>query len=90
MNEVPDAIRKVTATMQRRYDDGEVSAMIDLHDLIEVLLSIADEIDPPLVGQEAPDTRGCEYCRAEFNRPDGQFTCPYCHAVWDAGDGKED
>lgn len=45
MREVTDAIRKVTAVAQRRYDDGERSAAIDLHDLIEVLLAIADELD---------------------------------------------
>ena len=50
MHQIADAIRKVTATMQRRYDDGERAAMIDLHDLIEVLLTIADELDPPLAG----------------------------------------
>ena len=84
MHQIADAIRKVTATMQRRYDDGERSAMIDLHDLIEVLLTIADEFDPPVVG-----ARGCEFCRAECNRPDGPYTCPYCHAVWQAGDGPD-
>ena len=46
MPPVADAIRKVTATMQRRYDEGERSSQIDMWDLIEVLLAIADEIDP--------------------------------------------
>ncbi len=48
MNEIADAIRKVTAVMQRRYDEGERSSQIDIFDLIEVLLTIADEIDPPV------------------------------------------
>ena len=25
---------------------------------------------------------GCEFCRQAFNRPDGAFTCPYCHKAW--------
>lgn len=45
MQRVADAIRKVTAIAQRAYDDGERSAMIDLHDLVEVLLAVADELD---------------------------------------------
>ena len=45
---VADAIRDVTATMQKLIDAGERSTHIDAEDLIEVLLSIADRIDPPL------------------------------------------
>jgi hypothetical protein len=43
-----DAIRKVTASMQRAIDDGFRSRVIDADDLIEVLLAIAEEIDPPV------------------------------------------
>ena len=25
---------------------------------------------------------GCEFCRQPFNRPVGEFTCPYCQKVW--------
>lgn len=25
---------------------------------------------------------GCEFCRADFNRPAGRFVCPYCGQVW--------
>ena len=53
MTRVADAIRKVTAVAQQRFDDGERSAAIDLHDLVEFLLAIADELDPPL-GPAAP------------------------------------
>jgi hypothetical protein len=27
---------------------------------------------------------GCEFCRQEFNRPAGAFTCPYCGKKWPA------
>ena len=75
MQRVADAIRKVTAIAQRAYDDGERSAATDLHDLVEVLLAIADELEVPV------DNRpGCEFCRADANRPAGEFVCPYCHA----------
>ena len=54
MNELADAIRKVTATIQRELDAERRSSRLDAHDLVDVLLAIADEIDP----QFAPPTRG--------------------------------
>lgn len=54
MNELADAIRKVTATIQHELDAGRRSSHLDAHDLVDVLLAIADEIDP----QFAPPTRG--------------------------------
>ena len=47
MTKVADAIRKVTVAMQRAIDSGERSKAIDADDLIEVLLAVADELDPP-------------------------------------------
>jgi len=43
---VADAIRKVTAAMQTELELGRRSNRIDADDLIDVLLAIADEIDP--------------------------------------------
>lgn len=57
-----DAIREVTAAMQRAIDDGYRSRMIDADDLIEVLLAIADRLDPPV-----PDTTN-----------EVAFPCPEC------------
>ena len=42
---VSDAIRAVTAKMQRNYKLGKCSLMVDLHDVIEMMLAIADRID---------------------------------------------
>ena len=47
MTQVADAIRKVTATIQRELDAGRRSSRIDANDLVDVLLAIADELDPP-------------------------------------------
>jgi hypothetical protein len=55
MNQVADAIRKVTVAMQRAIDSGERSKAIDAEDLMQVLLAVADELDPPtreLVGEK--------------------------------------
>jgi hypothetical protein len=54
MNELAEAIRKTTATIQRELDAGRHSSHLDAHDLVDVLLAIADEIDP----QFAPPARG--------------------------------
>jgi hypothetical protein len=51
--QIADALRKVTAIIEQRIESGERSARIDAHDLVEVLLTVADEIDPPF-SDEAP------------------------------------
>jgi len=51
MQPIADAIRKVTATMQAELEAGRRSSRIDAHDLIDLLLAVADEIDPPFAPQ---------------------------------------
>ena len=46
--QLADAIREVTVAMQKAIADGYRSGMIDADDLVEVLLSIADRLDPPV------------------------------------------
>ena len=48
MYQVAESIRKITATMQRELESGGRSARIDAHDLVDLLLAIADDLDPPL------------------------------------------
>ena len=48
MYEVADAIRKVTAAMQTELEAGRRSSRIDAHDLLDLLLAVADELDQPL------------------------------------------
>jgi len=47
MTKIADAIRKVTAAMQAELESGRRSTHIDADDLVDVLLAIADEVDPP-------------------------------------------
>ena len=54
MTHIADAIREVTIAMQRAIADGYRSRMIDADDLVEVLLSIADRLDPPVAETVAP------------------------------------
>ena len=60
MRQVSDAIREVTARVQRAIEEGYRSRQIDADDLVEVLLAIADELDPPAGDQAggANDRRG--------------------------------
>jgi hypothetical protein len=46
--QLADAIREVTAAVQTAVDTGLRSRRIDADDLVEVLLAIADRLDPPL------------------------------------------
>ena len=45
---VADAIHKVTTAMQNELEAGRRSTRIDAHDLLDLLLAVADELDPPL------------------------------------------
>jgi hypothetical protein len=47
MIEVADAIHHVTAAIQKQLDRGERSRQIDAEDLIDILLAIAERLDPP-------------------------------------------
>ena len=55
MQEVADALRKVTTAMQDELESGRRSTRIDANDLVDLLLAVADELDPPL-GRPADDT----------------------------------
>jgi hypothetical protein len=45
--EVADAIRVVAAALQRQLARGHRPRHLDAEDLIDVLLSIAERLDPP-------------------------------------------
>lgn len=80
-----DAIRDVTTTMQTELAAGRRSAHIDAHDLVDLLLAIADRLDAAEAAA-AYDDSGCEFCAIGHNRPSLQagetWTCRYCDKVW--------
>ena len=45
---VADAIRDVTTRVQEAVEHGARSTQIDADDVVEILLAIADRLDPPL------------------------------------------
>jgi hypothetical protein len=55
MREIADAIRNITVRMQTALDEGRRSRTLDAQDLIDILLAIADELDPPLGPPPAPN-----------------------------------
>lgn len=89
MTNVADAIREVTAAMQKAIDGGQRSAAIDAHDLIDILLAIADEIDPSLDTHVAPRYAcpGCgERCADELHWQDDEtVVCAKCGMSFDPG-----
>jgi hypothetical protein len=48
LNRFVDALREVAAAMEREVEEGHRAAQIDAHDLVEVLLAVADRLDPPI------------------------------------------
>lgn len=51
---IADALREVTASVQRAIGAGHRARRIDADDVIEILLAVADRLDPPV--REAPAT----------------------------------
>lgn len=44
---VADALRTVALRLELAMEEGRRSTRIDANDLLETLLSVADELDPP-------------------------------------------
>ncbi len=83
---IADAIREVTVAMQQAIIDGYRSRMIDADDLIEVLLSIADRLDPPVANEVAAQF-ACPDCgMVDSDRliwQDGDFVrCDACGTIY--------
>lgn len=60
-HQLADVLREVTVAMQKAIADGYCSRMIDADDLVEVLLAIADRLDPP-VRDEVASECACPKC----------------------------
>lgn len=57
-----DAIREVTIAVQKAIDDGHRLRLIDAEDLVEVLLSIADRLEPPVPETTNDVAFPCRHC----------------------------
>lgn len=94
---IADAIREVTVAVQKAIADGYRSQMIDADDLVEVLLAIADRLDPPVVESVAPEF-ACPDCGMadpdrlvwiddEFPGADKFVRCDACGTIFDPTEG---
>ncbi len=94
---IADAIREVTVAVQKAIADGYRSRMIDADDLVEVLLSIADRLDPPVAESVAPEF-ACPDCGErhsdrlvwiadEFPGAERFVRCDACGTIFDPTEG---
>ncbi|MFV0443344.1 MAG: hypothetical protein ACK5Q5_07215 [Planctomycetaceae bacterium] len=97
MTHIADAIREVTIAMQQAIADGYRSRMIDAGDLVEVLLAIADRLDPP-VPDEVAASLVCPECGEghsdrlvwitdEFPGAEKFVRCDACGTIFDPTEG---
>jgi hypothetical protein len=89
-HQLADAIREVTIAMQKAIDDGHRSRMIDADDLVEILLSIADRLDPPVPETTNRVAFPCANCgEADSDRllwqDDELVRCETCGTIYSPG-----
>ncbi|MEX1230841.1 MAG: hypothetical protein WEB58_11420 [Planctomycetaceae bacterium] len=58
---IADAFRNVALRLELALDEGRRSKRIDAEDLLQTLLALADELDPP-VPDNVPSDAGCPKC----------------------------
>lgn len=86
-----DVIREVTAAIQQAIADGHRSRAIDADDLVEVLLAIADRLDPPLANLADP-AGACPTCgernadRLVWQEEDEMVRCAGCRTMFRPGE----
>lgn len=87
--QLADAIREVTVAIQKAIEDGQRSRMIEADDLVEVLLSIADRLDPPVRKQNRvafPCVNCCESDADRLEWQDDEFVrCNSCGTIYAPG-----
>ena len=52
---IADALRVVALRLENALEEGRRSARVDAHDLLEMLLAVADELDPPVANSIATE-----------------------------------
>ena len=51
---IADAFRNIALRLEIALDEGRRSNQIDAEDLLQTLLALADELDPPVPPDEEP------------------------------------
>ena len=86
---VADAFRVVALRLEEALERGRRSNAIDANDLLETLLTVADELDPPLANRVGP-AEACPNCGGrEVDRlvwqDDESVRCDACGKMYQPG-----
>ncbi len=88
---IADALRVVALRLENALEEGRRSTRIDANDLLETLLAVADQLDPPLANYLAP-TEACPNCgernadRLIWQDDDETVRCAGCGTTYRPGE----
>lgn len=86
-----DALRVVAMRLENALEQGQRSRSIDANDLLETLLAVADQLDPP-VGNDVALTEACPNCgergadRLIWQEDDETVRCAGCGTTYRPGE----
>ena len=87
---VADAFRVVALRLEEAIERGHRSNQIDASDLLETLLAIADQLDPPLANRVGLAAACPNYGECELDRlvwlDDETVRCDACGTIYKAND----
>lgn len=90
-HKIADALRVVALRLENALEEGRRSTRIDANDLLETLLAVADQLDPPLANNVAP-TEACPNCgernadRLVWQDDDETVKCAGCGTIFCPGE----
>ncbi len=88
---VADAVRVVALRLEEALERGRRSTCFDANDLLETLLSVADQLDPPLANNVAA-AEACPNCgernadRLVWQDDDETVRCAGCGTTYRPGE----
>ncbi len=90
-HKIADAFRVVALRLENALEEGRRSSRIDANDLLETLLAVADQLDPPLANNVAT-TEACPNCgernadRLAWQDDDETVCCAACGTTYRPGE----
>jgi len=88
---IADALRVVALRLEEAIERGKRSNRIDANDLLETLLAVADQLDPPVANHVAA-TEACPNCgkrdadRLVWQDDDETVRCAGCGTTYRPGE----
>jgi hypothetical protein len=90
-HKIADALRVVALRLENALEEGRRSTRIDANDLLETLLAVADQLDPPVANHVTP-AEACPSCgernadRLVWQDDDETVRCVGCGTTYRPGD----